>query len=417
MPTTLEDLPSELLIEITSHLETFHVLSRLAQTSKKLHAFVDKDGFRVFVQNRFPSLSIHLSRIGVVDRYSNAVNPVLQGQDRKSSEFWKHAAQAMTTLSRNWDRKAFIAQRMYPLLDLAHRSKSERFNARSEQRQQRYRRQQTQTMGFVPVVDSYENWYGGSWASRKEFVVWGAGASLIMRVKTMGQEAKGEGSDTEKSNREITDVHGHEHRWAKYQENGALEGRDDITSANILPRQSLMSEENIIIGRASGGLAQVRLSTGTSDSNVVASYATDARPVRSATVSPVAHDLLAVCLSDKTLALYPTLPEGQVNPLGEVAVIPPIYKARTWSTRFIRKDRLAVGLGRADEPVHIYDIGRGGLDAMAVRKLPLNSLKHNDLQGWDSTSVYSIAPIASSASAGGAEGDIFLTGAYDGVVR
>jgi hypothetical protein len=45
-------------------------------------------------------------------------------------------------------------------------------------------------MGFQPVIDSYEDWTADKWSSRKEVLALGAGAELVVRLKTMGDRAE-----------------------------------------------------------------------------------------------------------------------------------------------------------------------------------------------------------------------------------
>jgi len=276
-------------------------------------------------------------------------------------------------------------------------------------------------MGFVPVIDSYEAWYGDTWTSRKEVVGWAAGADLTVRVKTMGSKSKDVWDTTKGRNANKFDVHQHEYQWHHFQDTRALAGRDDITSVNLLPQQGLDDPEKVIIGRASGGLACVSLSKITSQGHVKSSYATNGRPVRSATTSVDAQTLLAACLSDAVVALYRLPSESSEVP--SIAETSLTSTGRTWSSRFLSNDRLAVGYGAAKEPVIVYNVGCGELtsenmltmgfnDASAYARLDTKSAKDPS-----TTSVYSIAPISTSALAGGAEGNVFLSGAYDGLVR
>ena len=393
---SLAALPPELLAQILVHIDTARVLSYLALTCKKAHAFVENDGFRIFVQTRFPHVS----------------PPI-----RPSPSFWKEAALGMTSLAKNWDRKAFIAWSINPQKEVtqdfgSHRSRGRRAEA-------------GQTMGFTPVIDSYDAWYGGDWTSRKEVVAWGAGAALCMRTKTMGKDKSYKRQNL--NNKHYKGVNSHDQRYAYaiYHEEGASEGLDDITSVNLLPEQSHDDSENIIVGRASGGLALVCLSSETGQSRVVSAYETQGRPVRSAATrsepNALLATLLAACLSDSTMALYPIDParSSQVHPISQVSAFSS-NQTRTWSSRFLGHDRLVLGLGPSQEPLHVYNIGQGEMSRECV--LELNDFSadarldlRGDIGARSATSVYSIAPIDASSSVGRADGDIFLSGAYDGL--
>ena len=389
---SLAALPPELLAQILVHIDTARVLSYLALTCRKAHAFVENDGFRIFVQTRFPYIS---------------------PPTKPSPSFWKEAALGMTTLARNWDRKALIAWSINPqnvTQELgSHRSRGRRAEA-------------GQTMGFTPVIDSYEAWYGGDWTSRKEVIAWGAGAALCMRTKTMGKDKNHKWHNLDNKHQKGVNSHDQRYAYATYNAEGAREGLDDITSVSLLPEQSLNDSENVIIGRASGDLALVGLSSETGQSRVVSGYETQGRPVRSAAIRSEPNALLAACLSDSTIALYPIDPAcSQVPPISQISAFSS-NQTRTWSSHFLSRDRLVLGLGPSQEPLHVYNIGQGEISQESVRRLELNDFcaeARLDLRGdigtRSATSVYSIAPIDASSSVGRAEGDIFLSGAYDGL--
>jgi hypothetical protein len=387
----LNTLPPEILVQIVKHIETARALSQLSLTCKRLHTLIENDGFHIFAQTR----------------YSYVEFPAVYGRS-----FWRDATHGVTTLSRNWDRKAFIARRINPGHD-----------ANEDGRRQRGRIQnsrQVQTMGFVPNIDSYEAWYADSWTSRKEVVGWAAGADLIVRVKTMGSKAKDDWEASEDSNTSKFDVHHHEYQWMKYHSKGVLEGRDDVTSVNLLPQQGLDDPELVIVGRASGVLACVSLSKESSQGQVKSTYATKGRPVRSATTSVDKKTLLAACLSDSAVVLYRLSPQVSDNsPVAEISA----PSGRTWSSRFLSNDRLAVGYGAAKEPVIVYNIGRGELTRENMLTMGFDDpgaharLDTNVANDCSATSAYSLAPIPTAALAGGAEGNVFLSGAYDGSVR
>ena len=392
---TLATLPPELLAQIVGHIDTVRAISHLAMTCRKAHVFVENDGFRVFVQTRFP---------------------YIKPPTRYSSSFWKEAALGLTSLAKNWDRKAFIAWHINPQKEVVRDLRSQRSRGRPAQI--------GQTMGFTPVIDSYEAWYGGDWTSRKEVVAWGAGAALCMRGKVMGESKRHEWQNLESTSLRGINKHKQRFAYATYNEKGAIEGLNDITSVNLLPQESINDSEHVIIGRASGGLAMISLSPETSQSNVLSSFDTSGRPVRSAATKLESNALLAACLSDFTIALYPINPlNSQVDPVSQISANSS-HQSRIWSSRFLGHDRLLVGLGPSQEPIHVYNIERDELSQEGVRMLELSDLDAHaqmDLPGDDAgrsaTSVYSLAPLDGSSSAGRAEDNVFLSGAYDGLTR
>ena len=392
---TLVTLPPELLAQIVGYIDTVRAISHLAMTCRKAHAFVQNDGFRVFVQTRFP---------------------YIKPPTRHSSSFWTEAALGLTSLANNWDRKAFIAWNMNPQKEVGLDLRGQRTRGRPAQ--------VGQTMGFTPVIDSYEAWYGGDWTSRKEVVAWGAGASLCMRGKVMGNNEGHDWQNLESTSLRGVNEHNQRFAYATYNERGAIEGLDDITSVNLLPQQSLNDSEHVIIGRASGGLAMISLSPETSQGSVLSSFDTSGRPIRSAATSLEGNALLAACLSDFTIALFPiNSTHSQVESISQISASSS-HQSRIWSSRFLGHDRLLVGLGPSQEPIQVYNVGRGEISQESVRMLELDDLNAHaqmDLPGDDAgrsaTSVYSLAPIDASSSAGRAEENVFLSGAYDGLTR
>lgn len=391
---TLHSLPPELLAHVVVHIENARTLFHLALTCKRMNSFIEDEGFRVFVQTRFP---------------------YLRPPPNSTCSFWKDATHGLTTLSRNWERKAFVAYTINPRSEVS--DDVGRNKARAPPRQR------GQTMGFVPVIDSYETWYGGEWSSRKEIVAWGAGAELIMRSKVMGDRSKNATEFPENSYMKGINSHQHNYSWTSYSENGAVDGRDDITCVNLLPQQSLVDLEQVIIGRASGGLAHLSLSPETCRSSLLAWYRTDERPVRSTAILEGSNPLLAACLSDSVVALYSISPKaGQIPPIGQLSATSS-GKSRTWCSRFVSTHRLAVGFGTSRRPIHVYNIGRGELSAENLDTIGFDDsdidgqLDMQSIENPTATSVYSLAPVAACSSAGTARGDTFMSGAYDGLAR
>ncbi len=291
-------------------------------------------------------------------------------------------------------------------------------------------------MGYQPVIDSYEEWTGEGWSSRNQILAWGAGAELVIRLKTMGHiaEKMWQEAANDKERVERFDQHHHMNQWLVYKLDEHKEGRDDITAVNILrPWQrsrnhASSDQEEVVVGRASGQLDLLAFSASTQKAKIHTSYMTDGRSVRATSISPSNDPLLAACLSDTALVLYPRWnTDRDTEPISEVSVIPSGKPGRTWSTRFLTHDRLAVGLGPSTEPLHVYDIGPDGISSAPLRKFSTagadvklygdDRVDTNGSTTSGTSSVYPIAPIAASSQAGGREGEIFLSGWYDGAVR
>ena len=382
----LGELPTELLSQIVSYVPNAREIAHLSRTSRALNKFVQDEGWKVFTKSRFPSL--------------------------EATEPWNEAAHDLTTLSRNWDRRAFVARYLEPSKRI--------LSFPSGEISTQWRRPKGQTMGFQPVIDSYLEHPGGR--SRKEVLAWSAGAELVLRKTFSGR------------NQELRQD------WITYKPPGSLEGRDDISFVHILRRSQLSlespSREQVLLGTVSGGLSLLDIEQSDVDGPIdpssrleqVRSYETGSRALRAADVSPTAATYLAACLGDAHVAVYHTRPEDNPSgnaPMTEIEVLPNARKAqRTWSTRFLSDDRLAVGVGPSTEPVQVYEFTPSGLSPYPIRKFGMPWADIGAEQGDitprnepKQSSVYPIVPLPTSSIAGGGNGNVFLSGSYDGQIR
>ena len=153
---SLDELPSEILNQIISHVHSTRCLLHFSLTCKRIYEVVQKYGFNTFVTTNFAFASF--PQYETKNASDRNLNP----------KFWKDGAHGLTTLSRNWERRAFLAR------DIQYRV-SDRPPAPYAGRGQ----------GWRPAIDSYQTWTGGSWDSRKDVFVWAAGPSLGMRCKRL----------------------------------------------------------------------------------------------------------------------------------------------------------------------------------------------------------------------------------------
>lgn len=374
----LSDLPFEILTDIAIHLPTASSLRALSLTCQRLHDFVEKEGFRVFVQTRFPSI--------------------------ETPPLWKDATQILTARSKAWDRKAFIARELM----LFDRETNKPHRRRSEHRQN------GQTMGYVPVIDSYETFNGNSWSDSKEVLAWGAGADIIMRFKIpkSGDDRSEVGSRTERP----SEWDGREVDWRTFRPQGLSDGIDDITSISLLrPHQRADHEddERLIVGRAKGQLDQMWFQHEPGAMKHVASYWTASKPIRSAHLSHEDRPLLAAAASDLGVLIYDTHDaEGMIMPSAGIDIHETGEKKRTWTTRFLSHDQLAIGLGPTRDPIHVYQV-----TPSSMSKDPLRKFSAAPTDAFAGSSVYTIVPLSSSSKAGGSPGDLFLSGWYNSHIK
>ncbi|KAL8926315.1 MAG: hypothetical protein Q9172_001824 [Xanthocarpia lactea] len=379
MPASLDDLPPELLGHIVSYIEEAVTLLRLTLTCKKLHGYVERDGYRIFVQRRFP-------------------HPV--------PPFWKEATHALTKLSRAWDHKSLITRYIEPPQ-----------NAIKPRTRKPGVRVRGQTMDYQPVIDSYETWTGSDWTSRREAVAWGAGAHFVLRVKWIGPDIDSKWQRTKRGKSTFFDQHHHSIRWWRISEPTSVDGTDDITTISLLRNEQKPSSdaEYLVVGRASGGLELVSVQHKVQWSwKSETRFDTDDQSVSSASVNTAVHPLLAACLGDRTIAIYQILTIGQdlIQPLGRIRFESLGSPCRLRSTVFLRQDRLAVSLGPHVEPIRIFDVRPDAIPSKDIRRF---SFAESD-SGRPAT-AYPLSPLPRSSCPCESEGDLFLSGGYDGIIR
>ncbi|KAL8949258.1 MAG: hypothetical protein Q9222_004614 [Ikaeria aurantiellina] len=386
MSSSLIDLPPELLSHILSYAENARTLLCLALTCKKLGNYIHNEGYRVFVQSQFPTVPIPSS--------------------------WKDAAHALTTRCRAWNRKSLTARYLCPPQD---RNTSRPTN--------HGRRAQGQTIGYQPVIDSYESWTGPDWSSRREVVAWGAGAELIVRIKWMGPETK----EVQRLNAlkgippMERDQHYHQSRWWNIKRSSHQDGKDDITAVKLLheAQRPSKSGEYIVVGRANGELEVIFV-----DHNMghrwkrLTTFATEGRPVRFISINSAVPPLLAVCLDDGTVSIYSTAAQDiLVKPVGVIRVRPKNQSCRIWSLTFLRFDRLAIGLGPSTEPIRVFEIKSDSITSEPIATFSICGMSRKGVLAPVAKTIYPIAPLPHAHCGCQDEGDLFLSGGYDGTVR
>jgi len=393
--TTLSDLPPELLDHIATYLPTAQSISRLGTASKSLHAFVEKNAWQTFVRARFPSLHTHYF-------------------DDPTS--YQSVVRSLSTASRAWDRRAFNARYVEPHGDIRAYP--------GDKRPERWKRPRGQTIGFTPQLDVYED-VGPRWQDREETLAFSAGAEVCVRKKRR------------RDGRESV-------MWMTYRPLSAYEGRDDVTTLHLLRLNSGAGDgrtQRLITGTANGVLRLLSLPQRPGGEVSTTHFTTQGLPVRSSTLlqASFAPALLAASLGDSQVNLYHVDPsQRKIAPSSSIEIHPPQMSyaeqrarhQRIWSTQFLSPQKLAVGIGPSDQPIHIYDLTPSGLTKHPSRKFSLQNTDLN-LSRLDlsppatptgpkkpSTSIYPLARLPpSSTAASTSEGTIFLSGAYDSTIR
>lgn len=272
-------------------------------------------------------------------------------------------------------------------------------------------------MGFQPVVDCYETFVpsqgGGDydWVRRREVLAWSAGAEVLVHERRPGEK-------------------GRETEWWSYRAEGAMEGRDDVTSVRLLRRrqEGVEEGERLVAGTANAKLRLLVMPPREGKRVVATEFETQGRSVRSTSVDE-GDGLLAANLGDTFLAIYSLRDmewasgkgPRRVQPMSHINALPTAKPGcRVWSTKFLSRNTLAIGLGPSVEPIHVFTVTPSGLCAEANRKFSLIDDLESRLDSIGtirtSSSVYPIEPIP-SAVGDTKDATTFLSGGYDGVIR
>jgi WD40 repeat protein len=384
----IHEVPVELLNHIVTYLPTAQAAAHLSSSNHALRRYFEDEGWKIFVQSRFPSFNI--------------------------TGNWKAAAHTLTTYSRNLDRRAFLGRYVEP----------SNFIVKLPQREleTKWRKPRGQTMGYQPEIDCYEEASGSTWDARKQVLAWSAGAELVVRVKSMGPRHKPDSRGTYS----YFDHYNHHTRWFTYRPPRAQEGRDDITSLNLLKgvyreeSSSTTDVEHAVFGTASGGLYLSHLELDRDSSKTVGGvFETGKRPVRFADIEASEENLLAAVLGDTTVALFNiprflyNVPEHHetIHALAETTIPQEGSRSfRIWATQFLSNDLLALGTGPSPTPVQILKLRPTGFDDEPYRKLEVRETHFE-------TAVYSIKPLPSIVGDRRSASELFLSGGYDGITR
>lgn len=355
----LEDLPTEILQQVAGHLPTASAIVNLSLTNKKLHEKLPLDDyaiFRQFVKNRFPSISC--------------------------PPFWKDAACVLTSRSRAWDRKAFIAVACQPPRD------DQFWPGRVEARQR---------FGFVPVIDSYETWNTGT--SRRDVLAWGAAGRLRLRITENGTTS-----------------------WRTWRMPHDHLPHYDILDVRLLkPHQRRReSNEHIVIRRASREIVRVEVGVEGGDVLRESRYATSEDFVDCMDISNAIEPILAVC-NTKTIKLFPVNSnEEMTQPCNTYQLAQKFdYKHRKRCAKFLSNERLALGVqfleGRMQSPIDVYHVTPHGLVQEISTAAHTLHIAEDGPSGRQCANA--IAPLDAVASLAGRPGEVFLSGWSNGIAR
>jgi hypothetical protein len=132
---------------------------------------------------------------------------------------------------------------------------------------------------------------------------------------------------------------------------------------------------------------------------------------------------MVATLDGSSLALYPITTaqieadeQQSLEQIGASQVFD-AKAGRVWSCNFIADDKVAVGLGPTVEPIRILGVTPTGFSETPLRSFRLDYHTDEAHATNINTSVYPIIPLPSVSRAGGHGNTLFLSGAYDGIIR
>lgn len=394
----IQDLPPELIAQVVSYLPTAQATANFSQTSQHFKRDVDDAAWQSFVSSRFPSIQVR----------GDSIN-----------RDWKSVAHSLTALSQNLDRKAFLARYLEP---------KKYIQLPNFQLGNRWKLGRGQSMGYRPIIDSYEELCGDRIWQRRDVLAWGAGSQLAVRVRNLDWK-HGIWEDRPFG---VRDSFGHLSNWYLWKPPNAREGVDDVTSMKLLPDHFKFSKTdnrvNLVYCTHQGQLSLASLPrfTTPSGNNIPAQqFATNGVPIKEIACSSPRSRLLAAAYGPSEdvnrVSLYTipgSWPTGPIEETDSVLVRTEENYAIIWSTEFLSDKRFAVGVGPSVQQVHIYDVGPSGI--MESRKLSWTEglgPSIGDPGRYRKSAAYCIKPLPESSCAGNRPDDLFLTGGYDGIIR
>jgi len=197
---SLDATVDELLILIVAHFERAQEVAHLGQTCRRLHRFVEGEGWKVFVRARFPGLTLTpTANVG-----------------------WAALSRSLTWQSRCWDRRSLDFMRL-PLA---------RFQA--------YQTGGRASRPFQAVVDAHLRLDSG-----EELVAWGAGRDVVARSRRTASR-----SDSNKVD------------WARFDglSAGYKAGPDDVVALKVVEAPHGTPDElGLLAGRASGSISMLSI--------------------------------------------------------------------------------------------------------------------------------------------------------------
>jgi len=373
----LDTLPTDILLLILGYLDTARSVAHLAATCRGLYQFVSANGWREFVTTCFRSLKL----------------PTVT-----ANEDWVELARALTSQSRDWDRKAFTFHSLSPPVP----------------RQRNGRRIRTgQSIPVNILVDAHESRDG---SLVEELVLWGAGEDVLGRIRRKDRAS----------------VVSESWHCQKGSEAGFRAGKDDTTAISIL--KSGRSEEDqgfeAVVGRANGDLRLI--SVGDSDFGRTlmhfsppASSSIRQNQIQTIDFETESRTLIAGTKENVLLYSIPGQDTGRLELVIGAPSVDPVtaisLKDRPQSPSFdfirsikcLNKTTIAVALNRSFDPIQVLSVTPTGLDVSRASRM---SREYHHILSDHPRTVRAILPVDTRSIASGGQ-NVVLSSWDDGTIR
>ncbi|CAZ85195.1 unnamed protein product [Tuber melanosporum] len=393
-------LPPEILSLIIQHLTPQDILS-LSLTNHYHNAFTSTEAWRIYLQTHLPTAHTQILQEYHYQQQQQQHGPQYQG----SKANWARWAEEATRVSRNFSRAGFVATALRPAIHMYVPRGPRRGPGGGQVNAWLWEPGtrgasggRRQTVAYRPMVDSYSEFRGD-----RDVLAIGAGQD-IMVSKGWGQRGA---------------------FWWGFENREERGGRDDVTGLHLLRPYEKAGNKDVevaLVGRANGRLEMLELDTrggvgGTCRSKVVVRYHTDGRKVKGMDMMHEGNGggvLMGAILNNPSLSIYNVRqpvgagePVRTANQASEVQFI----DEQPWEVSFLDHTKVAVGKA-STKPIAIHAITPSGLT-----QEPIREFSAKDCADMRSASVYVIKPLPRGSAGASANGDVFLSGCWDGIAR
>ncbi|KAI1823497.1 hypothetical protein F4861DRAFT_510008 [Xylaria intraflava] len=370
-PAKLDCLPAEIIYMIIGYCDRARSVANLAASCRRLRRHVSDRGWRVFVTNRFSSLTL----------------PQAQFADD-----WCELARTLTNQSRDWDRRAFVA----------HSLTAPRGTHAPGARRGRV----IQSIPGNIIVDARLRRQGGF---DEELVIWGAGEDIFARIR--------------RSDR--TNVLSENWRHLDGWNAGFSSGRGDITFVSIARGRSPggIEDSGVVVGRANGDLRLLSTDESNFGHTLMEFRTWPANSSRQPDLKAIDldHDsgmmvagtldgLMLYSNQDYNQAQEQVVDHRSVDPAADISIrdapqSSPFYLIN--SVRMMDKETIAVALSESREPLRILQVTPAGINVSE----PTRTLCENSRQ-----TVTALLPVDARSVVGGA-GNMLLSSWKGGTIQ